>query len=64
MDFDELLRTERIDVIRNYLKENVHQFGKMKTSREILKDVTGEDFNPEYFIRYLKEKYSKLYELS
>lgn len=64
MELDELLRTKRIDVIRDYLKENVHQFGKMKTSREILKDVTGEDFNPQYFIRYLKEKYRKLYELS
>lgn len=64
MDFDELLRNEKIDVIREYLRENIHQFGKLKTSRELLKDITGEDFNPDYFIRYLKEKYRKLYGLS
>lgn len=63
MDFDGLLRTGKISVIREYLREHVHKFGKMKTSREILKDVTGEDFNPDYFIQYLKEKYRKLYEL-
>ncbi len=64
MDFDELLRTGKISVIREYLREHVHKYGKMKTSREILKDVTGEDFNPDYFIQYLKEKYRKLYDLS
>jgi carboxypeptidase Taq len=64
MDFDELLRNEKIGVIREYLRENIHRFGKLKTSRELLKDITGEDFNPDYFIRYLKEKYRKLYGLS
>lgn len=64
MDFDELLRNEKIDVIREYLRENIHRFGKLKTSRELLKDITGEDFNPDYFIRYLNEKYRKLYGLS
>ena len=29
----------------------------------LLKDGTGEDFNPEYYVRYLKEKYSRLYGL-
>lgn len=64
MDFDELLKNGKLDVIREYLKEHVHKFGKLKTSREILKDTTGEDFTPDYFIQYLKEKYCKLYELS
>ncbi|MDR0924270.1 MAG: carboxypeptidase M32, partial [Hungatella sp.] len=64
MDFDELLKNGKLDVIREYLREHVHKFGKLKTSREILKDVTGEDFTPDYFIQYLKEKYRSLYELS
>lgn len=64
MNFEELLENGEIQVIREFLRENVHKFGKLKTSRQILKDVTGEDFTPDYFIRYLKEKYRKLYELS
>lgn len=61
MDFEKLLREGRIDVIREYLREHVHRFGKLKTSRELLKDMTGEDFDPQYYIDYLKEKYGKLY---
>lgn len=63
MDFDELLYNGHIDVICEYLRKHVHQFGKLKTSREILRDVTGEDFNPKYYISYLKEKYGKLYQV-
>jgi len=63
MDFEGLLEDGEIDVIREYLKDHIHQFGKLKTSREILKDVTGEDFSPKYYIEYLTEKYRKIYEL-
>lgn len=64
MDFEGLLESGDIGTIREYLREHIHQYGKLKDSRTILKDVTGEDFNPQYYIDYLKEKYSKLYGLS
>ena len=63
MDFEGLLEEGRLDVIREYLREHIHQYGKLKTSRQILKDVTGEDFDPKYYIEYLKEKYSQVYGL-
>lgn len=63
MDFDGLLENGEIGVIREYLREHIYRFGKLKTSREILKDITGEDFNPRYYTQYLKEKYSHLYDL-
>lgn len=59
MDFDGLLKAGNIGVIREYLRENIHQYGKLKTSRQILKDVTGEDFNPSYYIKYLQERYGE-----
>ena len=52
---------ERLGAIREYLRENIHQYGRLKTSRQILRDMTGEDFDPAYYIRYLKEKYGKIY---
>lgn len=61
MDFEGLLKAGDIAAIAAYLREHVHQYGKMKTSREILKDTTGEDFNPQYYVDYLIEKYSKIY---
>lgn len=59
MDFDELLREGRADAIREYLREHIHQYGKLKTSRQLLKDATGEDFNPAYYVEYLTERYGK-----
>ena len=57
MDVEELLREGKLEAIRKYLREKIHQYGKLKDSRQILKDVTGEDFTPKYYIEYLREKY-------
>ena len=61
MDFEGLLRRGDLGPIREFLREHIHRYGKLKTSRQILKDVTGEDFNPQYYVDYLTEKYGKLY---
>lgn len=63
MDFDGLLAEGKLAVIREYLREHIHRYGKLKTSRELIKDMTGEDFSPKYYVEYLKEKYSRLYGL-
>lgn len=57
MDVEELLREGKLEEIRKYLRDRIHQYGKLKNSRQILKDVTGEDFTPKYYIEYLREKY-------
>ena len=62
MDFEELLRKGEIEVIRHVLKRHIHRFGKMRDSRQLLRDMTGEDFEPRYYVEYLKEKYSRLYQ--
>lgn len=49
--------------IREFLREHIHQYGAAKKTQELIKDTTGEEFNPDYYIQYLTEKYSKLYEL-
>lgn len=64
MDVDALLEAGKIDEIREYLREHIHQYGKLKDSRTILKEMTGEDFCPQYYVDYLKEKYKALYKLS
>lgn len=63
MDFDGLLENGKLDVIREFLRCHIHRFGKVRTSRELLKSMTGEDFNPRYYIDYLKEKYGALYQI-
>ncbi|MFR5601573.1 MAG: carboxypeptidase M32 [Lachnospiraceae bacterium] len=61
MDVDGLLEQGRVDMIREYLREHIHQYGKLKSSRQILKDMTGEDFDPKYYVEYLKEKYQRFF---
>ncbi len=61
INVEELVKENNIKVINDWLKEKIHNFGSSRTPKELLLDITGEEFNPKYYIRYLKEKYSKLY---
>lgn len=61
IDVNDLVQGNNIKAINKWLKEKIHVFGSSKTPKELLLDVTGEEFNPKYYIKYLKEKYSKLY---
>lgn len=63
MDVDGLLKEGRIDEIRRMLKNHIHRYGKMRDSKRLLRDMTGEDFDPQYYVGYLKEKYGKLYQV-
>ncbi len=57
----EVIKNNDIKAINKWLKEKIHQFGSSKTPKEILLEVTGEEFNPKYYVKYLKEKYTKLF---
>ncbi|BBF43975.1 thermostable carboxypeptidase 1 [Lachnospiraceae bacterium KM106-2] len=61
MPFEEYLREGKMDQISGFLKAHIHQYGMRKTANELLKDTTGEEFNADYYINYLKEKYTELY---
>lgn len=61
LDIDELLSEGKFDRILEWLRENIHRHGSMKKPNEILKEVTKEELNPIYFIKYLQNKYKKLY---
>ncbi len=61
IDIENIVKSNNIKTINKWLKEKIHQFGGSKTPKELLLEVTGEEFNPKYYITFLKEKYSKLY---
>lgn len=61
MPLEEYLESGNLLPIRDYLKEHIYQYGKRKNTNQILEEMTGEEFNPSYYIQYLKEKYRKLY---
>ena len=48
---------------RDSLQENVHHYAASKSMAEIVEEVSGEPFNPDYYTDYLIKKYKKLYNL-
>ncbi len=46
-----------------WLREHVHRYGAMYEPQEMMKRVTGEELNPAYFVRYVKEKFGAIYRL-
>ena len=63
LDIESILKEDNLEKINHWLKEKVHKFAGSKTPKEILVDITGEEFNPKYYIEYLKDKYSKIYKI-
>lgn len=63
LDIEQLLLNGKISKITEWLHNKIHKYGKSKTPQELIKQISGEDLNSKYYIDYLKEKYSKIYEL-
>jgi carboxypeptidase Taq len=61
LNVDELVKSGNISVVNQWFQEKLHRFGRSKTPHELLMQVTNEPFNPMYYVKYLKEKYTKLY---
>lgn len=54
----------KLTPLRDWLGEKIHRWGRSYSSDELVRRVTGEPLNPNYFIAYLKEKFGALYRLS
>ncbi len=63
INVEEALNNNQFEIIRNWLKDNIHQYAATLTADEILNKVTNEPFNAQYYVDYLKEKYTKLYNI-
>ena len=62
-DIDEALASNNFKKITDWLRDNIQHYGARYNMDEILLKATNEKFNPHYYIDYLKDKYSKLYNL-
>lgn len=60
-DYEERIRKGEILMIREWLTDKVHRFGKMLRPQEIIRQATGEPLQARYLIDYLTKKYKELY---
>ena len=49
--------------VNNWLKENIHKYGASVKNLNVIKLACKEEFNPKYYVEYLIEKFSKIYNL-
>jgi carboxypeptidase Taq len=62
-DFDERIAAGDLLFVREWLREQIHRFGRIYPANELIRRVTGEPLNPRYFTQYLRGKYGALYRL-
>jgi carboxypeptidase Taq len=59
LNIENLISNNQIDIINNWTKKHIHQYGQTKAPHEIMMIATSKPFDPQYYIKYLKEKYAK-----
>jgi carboxypeptidase Taq len=62
-DLEERIRQGELTTLREWLRSEVHVHGKTFPARELLRRVTGTELGTEQFLNYLREKFSRLYQL-
>ena len=56
-----VLREGHPEKVKDWLHDRVHVYGGLRTVDRILKDATGEAFDPKHYVKYLKQKFKALY---
>ncbi len=62
-DYYELIKDGKISEITKWLAENVHSHGGTYEPKVLIEKITGEPLDAKYFLQYLNEKYSRIYNL-
>ena len=64
-DFDVFaaVRAGELTKVRDWLKEHVFSIASLTTPDEWIRAISGESLNVEYYLDYLEDKYTRLYEL-
>lgn len=63
IDVDHLLENNQFGLILNWLKTHIHSYGGLYSATKLLNKVCHEDFNPAYYVNYLKNKFETMYHL-
>jgi carboxypeptidase Taq len=50
-------------VLLQWLRKNIHQYGRVFTSAELCQRISGESLNANYFMEYARQKYGEIYGL-
>ena len=63
VDVDSALAAGNLSPINGWLEEHIWKYGGLYDPGVLLENALGAPFDPQYYVRYLKDKYSELYHL-
>lgn len=58
MDTRDIVRKGEMGRIKAWLKEKIHSYGATYSPKELQKRLFGEEYNPQWLVNYLEEKYT------
>lgn len=59
----ELVGKGELQPIVDWLTERIYQYGCLLKPQELLRKACGADFDPDYYVSYLKNKFTEVYGL-
>jgi carboxypeptidase Taq len=62
-DWEDEVAQGHLGFVREWLKLNIHQWGRMYNSEELAKRVTDKPLSEAAYCGYLKKKYAEIYRL-
>ncbi|MCY0867713.1 MAG: carboxypeptidase M32 [Desulfurococcus sp.] len=57
IDLHDTILNGRFNEVREWLREKIHKWGATYPPKELLRRMLGDEYNPEYFLKYIREKY-------
>jgi len=62
-DLDAQIENGKFSDLLTWLRNHVHQYGAKYEPQELIQKVTGSKINPDAYIRYLQDKFGKIYNI-
>lgn len=62
-DWDQKITSGDLVFVREWLKKNIHHWGRTYDAEELAKKVTGSALSADAYCTYLKKKYTAIYDL-
>ncbi|MGL4595885.1 MAG: carboxypeptidase M32 [Bacteroidia bacterium] len=60
-DLEQQIERGELLPLRAWLRENIHQYGKQYSARELCERISGQPLQFSYFMAYARKKYAHLY---
>jgi carboxypeptidase Taq len=61
MDLDERIAQGHLEILTSWLRQKIHQWGRLFTAEQLVQRVTGRSLESEPFLRYLEGKLAEIY---